>query len=68
MIYLKRALYAIFFIPVFIIAYIFFVLCIIFYPIIGMFYYIKTGDVENTPIDPGTVPSYIIELYTQIEP
>lgn len=41
-------------------------LLVIIYPIIGAFYFIKTGDVENTPFFPHTPVEYIDNWYRSL--
>ena len=49
MIYIYRFLWMIFYIPIFILELILFGLSIPFFIFVCAFYYVKTGDVENTP-------------------
>lgn len=49
MIYIKRFLWGIGWIPMFIVGLILCLISIFSFPLIGFFYYIKNGDVETTP-------------------
>ena len=49
MIYIKRFLWALGWVPVFILALTLGFASIFLFPFIGLFYYIKNGDVETTP-------------------
>jgi hypothetical protein len=49
MIYIKRFLWALGWVPMFIIGLILCLVSIFSFPFIAMFYYIKSGDVETTP-------------------
>jgi hypothetical protein len=49
MIYIKRFLWALGWVPVFIIELILCLISIFLFPFIAIFYYIKNGDIETTP-------------------
>jgi len=49
MIYIKRTIWALGWVPAFIIGLILCLVSMISFPFIAMFYYIKNGDVETTP-------------------
>lgn len=49
MIYIKRFLWALGWVPVFIFGLILCLINMLLFPFIGLFYYIKNGDVETTP-------------------
>lgn len=49
MIYIYRFLWLLFYIPIFFIELIMFSLMLLTLPIIGIFYFIKDGHLENTP-------------------
>lgn len=62
MIYIYRILWLIFLIPSFIVEFLLFTISIPLFIIAGMAYFIKTGDVENTP--DIFIPGYIaVKLY-----
>ena len=69
MIYIYRALWYLFYIPVLIIE---FVICTIGIPVYimaGFIWYVKTGDVENTPdkFIPGNLVSAIDYFYKDLQ-
>lgn len=52
MIYIYRFLWLVGYVPVFMISIFAFILTIFTYPIVGAFYFIKTGNAENIPYEP----------------
>jgi len=70
MIYIKRFLWALGWVPIFILGLILCLLSIVLCPFIGMFYYIKNGDVETTP--DRYLPMYctiqLENMYRKLEP
>ena len=59
--YILRTLWLIGYIPVFIFTSIVFLLMILAYPLVGAFYFIKTGSVNNCPFTPDFIPVYILD-------
>ena len=70
MIYIKRFLWALGKAPVFIIEIILCLISIILCPFIGLFYYIKNGDVETTPDKflPMYSAIWLDNAYKKLEP
>ena len=69
MIYIKRFLWLLGYPIMFIcVLCIFVVWMIIIYPLLGAFYYIKTGDCENIPFDTLKPVDVIIGAYNKLEP
>lgn len=52
MIYIYRSLWVVGYVPLFILELFAFILTLFTYPIVGVFYFIKTGNVENIPYEP----------------
>jgi hypothetical protein len=70
MIYIKRFIWALGIIPVFILGLILILVSMFLFPFIGFFYYIKNGDIETTP-DRYLPPRLAIRLenvYRKLEP
>lgn len=63
MIYVYRLLWLIGYIPVFLLELVMFIVLMFTYPIVGAFYFIKTGDVENTPYHFFAPVMYVDEKY-----
>ena len=70
MIYIKRFLWALGKVPVFILGIILSVVSIVLCPLIGLFYYIKNGDVETTPniFLPMYSAIWLDDAYKKLEP
>lgn len=70
MIYIKRFLWALGWIPMFILALILCMVSTFSFPFIGMFYYIKNGDIETTPDNllPMNVAIKLEDYYRKLEP
>ena len=70
MIYIKRFLWALGWVPAFIIGLILCLISVFSFPFIAMFYYIKNGDVETTP--DMYLPMYcaiqLENMYRKLEP
>ena len=70
MIYIKRFLWALGWVPMFILGLILCLIGMFLFPFIGLFYYIKNGNVETTP-DNYLPPRWTIQLenvYRKLEP
>lgn len=61
-----RFIWLVFYIPVFILECIILFFTFITYPFVGAFYFVKTGDVENTPYEPITPMLYIDKMYKKL--
>ena len=70
MIYIKRFLWALGWVPVFILALTLGFASMLLLPLIGLFYYIKNGDVETTPDKylPNCWPTQLENVYRELEP
>lgn len=70
MIYIKRFLWALGCVPVFIFGLILCLINMLLFPLIGLFYYIKNGDVETTPDKylPIRWPVQLENIYRKLEP
>ena len=70
MIYIKRILWALGWIPVFILESVLGLSSIFLFPFIGLFYYIKNGDVETTPDKylPMMLAIHLGIVYKRLEP
>ena len=68
MIYIYRTLWLIFLIPLFIIEFLLFAISIPLFIIAGTVYFIKTGDVENTPdiFIPGYMATKLYYTYQDL--
>lgn len=64
--YIFRTLWLIGYIPVFIFMFVCFLIMIFTYPLIGAFYFIKTGNCENTPPTPDVIPTIIDNAYKKL--
>ena len=64
--YILRTLWLIGYIPVFIFIGILFFIMLIIYPLIGAFYFIKTGSWESCPFTPDYLPAYIDRKYEEL--
>lgn len=69
MIYIYRALWVLFYIPVLIIEMVIFIIGIPVYIISCFIWYVKTGDIENTPdiFVPGKLILTIDEFYKDLQ-
>lgn len=70
MIYLKRFIWILGWVPVFIIGLILCLTSMVLCPFIGMFYYIKNGDMETTPDKflPMYSAIWLESIYKKLEP
>ena len=70
MIYIKRLLWALGQVPIFIIGLILCLVSMLSFPFIAMFYYIKNGDVETTPDKylPFNWAIHLEDVYRKLEP
>ena len=70
MIYIKRFLWVLGWVPIFIIGLILCLISVFSFPVIAMLYYIKNGDVETTP--DKFLPMYctiqLEKVYRKLEP
>ena len=64
--YILRILWLIGYILVFIFIGILFFIMLIIYPLIGAFYFIKTGSWESCPFTPDSLPAYIDRKYGEL--
>ena len=64
--YILRTLWLIGYIPVFILTAITFLAMIFVYPLIGAFYFIKTGDCENCSFTPDVLASFMDNKYKKL--
>ena len=64
--YILRTLWLIGYIFVFMLAIICFFISIFIYPIVGAFYFVKTGDVENTPFTPEFLATKLDTTYKKL--
>ena len=64
--YILRTLWLIGYIPIFIFIGILFFIMLIIYPLIGAFYFIKTGSLESCPFTPDSLPAYIDKKYEEL--
>ena len=68
-IYFQRIVYALFYVPIcFIISLILLIISIITYPLVGLFYYVKTGNVENIPFMPWDIISKLSNFINDMKP
>ena len=70
MIYIKRFIWALGYLPVFMIGLVLGIVQMISFPFIGLFYYIKNGDIETTPDKflPIKNTIWLEEFYKKLEP
>jgi len=54
------------YVPVFMISLFVFILTILTYPIVGVFYFIKTGNVENVPYEPVLPLVWLNDKYKKL--
>lgn len=64
--YIFRTLWLIGYIFIFIFELFFFFISILIYPIVGGFYFVATGNVENTPFNIDSLPIYIDKKYKEL--
>lgn len=64
--YIFRTLWLIGYIPVFIFMSVCFLIMIFTYPLIGAFYFIKTGNCEYIPLAPDVIPTIIDNAYKKL--
>ena len=66
MIYLYRTIWAIGYIILSIVVVIISFINIVIYPAVGLFYFIKTGSVENTPYSPMSFLFWVYDKYEKL--
>ena len=66
MIYLYRTIWAIGYIILSIVVVIISFIDIVIYPAVGLFYFIKTGSVENTPYSPMSFLFWVYDKYEKL--
>lgn len=64
--YIFRTLWIIGYIPVILFTCVCFLIMIFIYPLIGAFYFIKTGTCENTTFTPDVIPTIIDNAYKKL--
>ena len=64
--YILRTLWLIGYIPIFIFECIVFLIMLFTYPFILAFYFIKTGNYEDCPFIPPSLPIYIDDKYREL--
>lgn len=64
--YIFRTLWLIGYIPVFIFILVGFPITIFIHPLVGAFYFIKTGNCEDIPFTPAIIPIIIDNAYKKL--
>ena len=64
--YILRTLWLIGYIPIFISMVTCFFIMLFMYPLVGAFYFIKTGNCEDIPFSPDFLPTYIDKKYREL--